>query len=109
MLSFDLSAIDLILVLSVLLLLILYMTKLSGNPEVKKFNLERKKVLVAKKNLSVSQNEFTKCPRGFGNIKKFSDDYSVSDKCLGCHMIIECFSEKRQQPEHSVMDVDSST
>ncbi len=94
MLSFELSAIDLILVLSVIVLLILYMTKLSvktpeensfRQPIVKNANLER--------SVSMPQNDYTECPRGFGNIRKLGEDNSVSERCLGCYRIMECYSE----------------
>ena len=92
MLSFELSAIDLILVLSVIVLLLLYLTKLSKVNEkevvteatVESKGFERKK--------TISQSKYAACPRGFGNIKMVSDDGSVSERCLGCYRIMECYS-----------------
>ena len=39
------------------------------------------------------ESDYTQCPRGFGNIKKLDDDNSVSDKCLGCFRIMQCYGE----------------
>jgi hypothetical protein len=75
------------------------MTKISRNSEVETFSKLRKTVSNEKKEMFVSENKPTKCPRGFGDIKKFNDDNSVSERCLSCHLIIECFSETPQTVE----------
>ena len=75
------------------------MTKLSGSSQEKTaadFSQFEEKVIDKKKILFNIDKDKTKCPRGFGDIRKFGEDNSVSEKCLGCHMIIECFSEKSQ-------------
>ena len=120
MLSFELSAIDLILVISVIVLFLLYMTKLSANkPEEALFeglmekNVKQKyqdsgKTSFGKrvrsffnksgkhfKNIKVSVHKYdgTECPRGFGKIKKFDENNSVSERCLGCYNFMECYDE----------------
>lgn len=101
--SFDLSAIDLILVLSVVLLLVLYLTKLSGSPQKKSFKKVLPKPANIEKKLPVSsQNQHTKCPRGFGDIKKFNQDNSISERCLGCYMIMECYTEGNTYSENVI-------
>ena len=95
-LSFELSAIDLILALSVALLLILYMIKLSGSSEEKKLEKVRTKVINTERAVSVHQDDYFECPRGFGKIKIFSENNSISERCLGCYMIIECYSKNPQ-------------
>lgn len=123
MLSFELSAIDLILVISVIVLLILYLTKLSTKtPEEKSFKQPIEKNVNPKdsdkhshsfinpfsnvinsfrkhftnKSPSIRRNDYIKCPRGFGDIKKLSEDnHSVSEKCLGCYNIMDCYDENR--------------
>jgi hypothetical protein len=122
MLSFELSAIDLILVLSVIVMLILYMTKMSTiTPEKKQVerSVEKekktkflKKFINSSKNSTVSvSSKFEKqpkekssqiqqtysiaCPRGFGYIELLDSDNSVSQKCLGCYKIMECYLENR--------------
>jgi hypothetical protein len=101
-LSFELSAIDLILGIAVILLLILYLTKFLEKPQFKGLNELRnslkkpKKLVIKSENENVSKlttKKQTNCPRGFGDIKKFNEDNSVSERCLSCHLIIECFSE----------------
>ena len=93
MLSFELSAIDIILVLAVLVLFVLYWTKLSKIPDGRFFRGINTRNASLERVTSHPQSNYTKCPRGFGNIKKIGDDGSVSEKCLGCYRIMECYSE----------------
>ena len=157
MLSFELSAIDIVLVLSVIVLIILYITKSSSvTPKETKsplINREKNKsspissleklssrVTYEEKNVeqpvekSVKKRDFknfisssknstnsffsnfkkpltdkespTKsseiertytvaCPRGFGDIQMLGGDNSVSQKCLGCPRIMDCYLENR--------------
>ena len=94
MLSFELSAIDLILATSVIVLLIMYMTKLSDKtPDVNSFRTPRVEDASPERAISHIQNDYTECQRGFGNIRKLGEDSSVSERCLGCYRIMECYSE----------------
>ena len=93
MLSFDITAIDIILVIAVAVLLILYMKKLSMIPEKPLVLSPLKEVPVHESRGSSSQMNCTECPRGYGNIRMLGADNSVSDKCLGCYMIMECYSQ----------------
>jgi hypothetical protein len=97
MLSFEITAIDLILVIAVIVLLILYMTKLAPNaPKTPTFSHKTLKAPKQEKHITIHQNDYTECPRGFGNIRKIDDKNSVSEKCLGCYRIMECYSEQEQ-------------
>ena len=96
MLSFELSAIDIILVLSVLVLLVLYWTKLSKIPDEQLFSKSTAKHIKQEKIIKNPQNGYAECPRGFGYIKKIGDDGSVSERCLGCYRIMECYSEQEE-------------
>ena len=82
MLSFELSAIDIILAMAVIVLLILYITKMPTRSH------EEKPV-----RQPIPQRDYTECPRGYGNIRTLGEDNSVSEKCLGCYRIMECYSE----------------
>ena len=104
MLSFELSAIDLILVIAVIILLILYITKLST-----KFNDEQR-LLVDKRDIPEKpaakvepfkargetrspiqfQKNFSKCPHYFGYLKRHAKNTSIPDECLNCPRIVEC-------------------
>lgn len=156
MLSFELSAIDIVLVLSVIVLLILYITKSSSitPKETKSPLINRKKnksspissletlssrVTYEEKKgeqpveKSVKKRDFNKfisssknsannlfsnfkkpltnesvtessdpqrtytvvCPKGFGNLQLLGGDNSVSQKCLGCPRIMDCYLENR--------------
>ena len=96
MLSFELSAIDIILVLAVLVLLVLYWTKLSKIPDEQFFRRSTAKVASPEILESRPQRDYIECPRGFGKIKMVSDDGSVSERCLGCYRIMECYSEQEE-------------
>jgi hypothetical protein len=96
MLSFELTAIDIILVITVLVLVVLYWTKLANIPDERIFRGILTKNTQPEKFTSYPQNDYTECPRGFGNIKKINDDNSVSERCLGCYRIMDCYSESEE-------------
>lgn len=94
MLTFELSAIDLILAIAVIILLILQLTSTSGNILDQIFSRKKKKKQTNYEGYALKpQNKYSECPRGFGNIKKITPDNTVSDRCLGCYQIMECYSE----------------
>ena len=39
------------------------------------------------------QRDYTACPRELGNIRKLGENNSVSERCLGCYRLMECYSE----------------
>ena len=93
MISFELTAIDIILVMAVIILWMLYWTKLSKIPEEQAPKRSAVKHAKPEKSPKNPQNGYAECPRGFGYIKKIGDIGSVSDRCLGCYRIMECYSE----------------
>jgi hypothetical protein len=110
MLSFEISAIDIVLAIGVMVLLLLYMNKFSVNfPEEKYFRKIAKKEMEQKNQPSdIEIRQFSdttseqmsekaishfSCPRGYGNIRKLGEDNSVSERCLGCYRLMECYSE----------------
>ena len=105
MLSFELSAIDLILAIAVIILLILYITKSSTKPPsekelfVEKENSLRKPTMEGpspekeiERLATEPQADSTKCPYSFGYLKKLGKDASIPDECLNCSRIMECYS-----------------
>jgi len=105
MLSFELSAIDLILAIAVIILLILYTTKSSTKTLAQEKPLieeqgskkpmmetmipqEERKRLVS----TQPQTDSRKCPYGFGYLTKLDKDASIPDKCLSCSRIMECYN-----------------
>ncbi len=98
MISFEVSAIDIILVIAVIVLLILYLVKFSVRTfEEKSFRQSTSKDANPERFLLKPQIDFTECPRGFGNIKILGDKNSVSERCLGCYRICECYDESEQK------------
>jgi len=103
MLSFQLSAIDLVLVIAVIVLFILYLKKFTISfPEEKQFRKIAAKELATQELASQESSQKkdqrdlssygTKCPRGYGNIRKLNSNNSISDRCLGCYNIVKCYS-----------------
>lgn len=108
MLSFELSAIDLILAVAVIVLLILFITRLTAKPPTEEKLLVQKesslKKPVTEDTLpeeerrrpmltgSQSQTVSAKCPFGFGYLRKLSKEASIPEECLGCSRMIECYS-----------------
>ena len=98
MLAFELSAIDLILSIAVVVLLLMYVTKMEpSQPQQTSFFKQLKKLRNAK-NIKLPKiqihTEYAECPRGFGNIKRIGEDNSVSERCLGCYRITECYDQQ---------------
>ena len=97
MIEFELSAIDIILAIAVVVLLVLYLKHFSPPSLGSKAdqqniitNIENKK----SQNFSKPKKiDYAECPRGFGKIKNLSEDNSVSERCLGCYQIMECYTE----------------
>ena len=108
MLSFELSAIDLILAIAVIILLILYITKLSTKPSVEEKLLVEKESSSREPTTEVTMPEVERkrpmssqpqpqtgsatCPFGFGYLRKLDKDASIPDGCLRCPRIMECYS-----------------
>jgi len=94
MISFELSAIDIILAIAVVVLLILYLKHFSLTSFGKK-NLPENIITDTEiQSFSIpKKDDYSECPRGFGSIKNLSNDNSVSERCLGCYQIMECYSD----------------
>ena len=98
MLSFEITAIDLILVIAVIVLLLLYVVKLANSPEefIKK-SLEDREKSRSRERVELKLNTtYNECPRGFGKIKGIDYGDSISDRCLTCYRISECYSEEKK-------------
>lgn len=105
MLSFELSAIDLILAVAVIILLILYLTKSSAKPSTGEKLLVRKESSSERPQEEVTmpdeerkrlmstepQTGSAECPYGFGYLRKLDRGASIPDGCLSCPRIMECY------------------
>jgi len=108
MLSFELSAIDLILAVAVIILLVLYLTKSSAKPPVEEKLLVEKESSSGKPATEVTMPEeetnepvssqpqshtgSATCPFSFGYLGKLDKGASIPDGCLGCSRMMECYS-----------------
>jgi len=101
MLSFEVTAIDLILVIAVIVLLLLHVAKLRNSPEefIKK-SLEKsvkRQSVESKDNIRLDVGTgFGECPRGFGKIRGVANDDSISDRCLSCYRMSKCYIEEEK-------------
>ena len=102
MLSFDVSVIDLVLLIAVIIILILYITKPATN-SVTKENLSNKEIFSSEKLDKTSpktekeettstqpQTNLPKCSYSFGYLVKLKKDQPIPDECLNCPRIMEC-------------------
>jgi len=107
MLSFELSVIDLILAIAVIILLILHIKKTSAKPPTEEKLLVEKKKPSRKPSVDEvrlekeierptrkPRTDSAKCPYGFGYLKKLGKDASIPDKCLSCSKIMECSAKR---------------
>ena len=90
MLPFELTAIDAILVIAVIILMILHLKDIKSPDKIleklhKEKQLEKKQVLFDHNN---------KCPRGFGEIRIIDENNTISERCLQCYQLTKCYIEK---------------
>ena len=90
MLPFELTAIDAILVIAVIILMILHLKSIKSPDKILE-KLHREKQL---EKIQVSSNHDNKCPRGFGQIRIIGENNTISERCLQCYMLTECYTEK---------------
>ena len=95
MFPFELSAIDFILVIAVVVLLILYITKLPTRPVVEEKSSAKERIppkkLAARAQTRSPTSPIKKCPHHFGYLKKLDKTAPIPDECLVCSSIMECF------------------
>jgi len=102
MIPFELTAIDLILTIAVIVLIVLYWTKLSKIPDEQIFrgliarDTNPEKVIANPQSGYTFERARAQCPRGFGDIRTIGDDGSVSERCLGCYRVMECYGESEK-------------
>lgn len=96
MLSFEISAMDIILSLSVIVLLLLYWTKLSKIVELPLIRTPTIKSPQPEKTETNPQTDYEECPRGFGYIKKIGTDGAVSERCLDCYRSVDCYGKTKE-------------
>lgn len=90
MLPFELTAIDAILVIAVIILMILHLKNIKSPDKVLE-KLHQEKQLEKKQ---VCFNHSSKCPRGFGEIRIIGENNTISERCLQCYMLTKCYTEK---------------
>jgi len=102
MLSFDISAIDIVLLVAVMVLLLLFITqkRSQGVTESQLPIQDREEILekpeptdqTANEKLSIEQSSvgFKKCVHHFGYLRNLPQNTSVPDECFGCPKVMRC-------------------
>jgi len=116
MLSFELSVIDVVLIVAVIILLSFHLTRTPNKPNVKsKLSVEREKSLekgkmknfvskTSKKKSSLAEKEGpVKCSHHFGYLSSIpKGDDSIPEECYSCSWMMRClFSTEKENVEVS--------
>jgi len=108
MLSFELSAIDIVLLVAVLILLSLHVTKRSETKKTKPQSQAAEtqetrektkatlKTMKQKTDKQQPQNGFQNCLHQFGYLKNLQKNTPVPDECFGCPKVMECLFPNEQ-------------
>ena len=108
MLSFDVSAIDIVLLIAEIALLLIFVTQRKGHVETESQLLPEKKDRepetqktkgeVNEESFSGSQSSigFTKCVHHFGFLRNLPQNTPVPDECFGCPTIMRCLFPNEQ-------------
>jgi hypothetical protein len=94
MLSFDLSVIDIVLVIAVIILLILQITKRPAKttteekPTTAIADLKTEEEEV--QSPTPPQKNSDECPHQFGYLKKLGKNAAIPDECLSCSRMMKC-------------------
>jgi hypothetical protein len=99
MLSFELSVIDIVLVIAIITLLLLYITKPSAkaaaglklSPEQKETSKESDANVAMSESSSTPPLEYSvRCPHHFGYLKTLPLGSSVPEECYSCSRMMQC-------------------
>jgi len=103
MLSFELSVMDLVLVIAIITLLILYITKASTRYDVKpKLSSKQEKVseesdrCKTPKSPNGSPELPLKCPHHFGYLRTLPLGSSVPEECYSCSRMMQCLFQRKE-------------
>lgn len=108
MLSFDISAIDIVLLVAVLVLSVLLIAQQRGKkvadsqlpPSSLEENLEtRVKGKSKGHNTKQSPLGFTECIHDFGYLRNLPQNTAVPDECFGCPKVMRCLFPNMQAPQ----------
>ena len=113
MLSFDISAIDIVLLVAVMVLIVLFITQQRGKtvaesplpPPSLGENLEKLETRVKSKskehNTRQSPLDFTKCIHDFGYLRNLPQNTPIPNECFGCPQVMRClFPNEQDQIVH---------
>lgn len=111
MLSFELSAIDIVLMIAVLILLVLYITKKPATSKTEPQSHVEKprklpenlkpmsRVQKAKPNVPRPQTNLHNCVHHFGYLRNMSENTQIPEECFGCQKVMRCMFKSELQEE----------
>lgn len=101
MLSFELSAMDIVLLVAVLILLSLYVTKMREKPQNQLESKTEQQVVFKKSPKTKKEKKKTElqkeqpetdieCAHHFGYLRSLPPNTPVPDECFGCPKVMQC-------------------
>ena len=111
MLSFEVSAMDVVLLVAMLVLLLLFISQKRGHSAAEpRLNMEtqeklsRKPVKMEKTAAEDSAKKqsaegFQKCVHKFGHLKDMPKNTPIPDECFGCPTVMRCLFPDAQAPQ----------
>jgi hypothetical protein len=113
MLSFDVSAIDIVLLVAVLVLFLLFISQRKSQSEAepkpnidapKKLSstpMKREKTATESSDKNQSPEGFRQCVHQFGYLKNMPKNTPVPDECFGCPKVLRCMFSHDEVTLHS--------
>jgi len=111
LLSFDVSAIDIVLLVAVMVLVLLFVTQHRGKAVVESQSTpprlgetsEKLETRIRSKSkehdMKQSPLNFTKCIHDFGYLRNLPQNTPVPDECFGCPTVMRCLFPNVQAPQ----------
>jgi hypothetical protein len=99
MISFDLSAIDIVLTVAIVILFVLYFTRSSTEPTIKPNTSLSRRILPHHQVKSIEEPQpmtaetARTCPYSFGYLANLPKNAAIPDSCLSCPRMLGCSSE----------------
>ena len=107
MFSFDVSAIDIVLAMAVVVLFVLYVAKKQESERDLSTTVEKVETLQenqktasrtskSRKNVRAkSQADFRNCVHSFGYLRSLPRNTPIPDECLGCPTVVQCVFQNK--------------
>lgn len=112
MLSFDLSVIDVVLAIAVVVLLLLFISQRQGRP-AESNSIKDRRTLLAKggrtaratqdRGSGTFSSESVRCAHHFGYLRDHPRNTPIPDECFGCQNVMRCLSSDGSRQRESYL------